>query len=91
MKYISYGQSSIGHGGGLSWEFITKRLFITPYNGSESAGCSRSTLKKRLQEVTGLILSSFENRFTFVTDCAGTMPRVFGASVSLTKVPLSER
>lgn len=44
-----------------------------------------------IEKIRGLTISSFENRFTFVTDCAYIMPRVFDASVSSTKVPFSAR
>ena len=36
-------------------------------------------------------MEDFEEKFTFETDCAPTMPKVFGASVSPAKVPYSQR
>lgn len=91
MNYIEFGRKSLSNGGGITWKFVTRLLFIINHSGAESADAIAETLNNRLSSSYGLKLSDFQKRFTFVTDSAAVMPKVFGASVSQKKVPYGER
>jgi hypothetical protein len=69
-----------------------RTLFVTehaPGNG-ESALAIRQTIDRALSDqFSGLSLDTLNEKFTFVTDWAATMPRIVGASVSEKIFPLS--
>lgn len=44
-----------------------------------------------LKKISGLGIEKFELTSSFITDCASTMPRVFGASVSINNGVYSHR
>ena len=73
-----------------TWRFCTRLLFITRCVGPESAQAISELLDKNLNQFNSSI-EKLKSSFTFVTDCAATMPAVFGASVSPNRVPYSER
>lgn len=91
LNYLKFFRRPIAQGGGIGWEMCTRLLFITPHVGSETAELIRDNINCTLKDVTGLTLESFEKTCTFITDCASTMPKVFGSSVSPNKVPYSHR
>lgn len=91
LNYIEVHRRPVSRGGGLSWKLQTRLLFITPHVGAETAEEIRKTLDECLVASTGKPLEAYEKNFTFVTDCAATMPCVFGASVSPARVPYCER
>lgn len=72
------------------WKIVRRLLFIARCSGTESASCLREMMDKQLCEY-GCSIETFSHSFTFVTDCAATMPAVFGASVSPNRVPFSEK
>lgn len=57
--------------------------------GSETADTLRELIFSNLATFDTSI-DALKHHFTFVTDCAATMPAVFGASVSPSRILLSE-
>lgn len=72
-------------------QLVTKLLFLKMHQGAETAAAIRNTLDVALMECCGIELDCFMDNFTFVTDCAATMPCVVGASASSRRVPFSEK
>lgn len=91
LNFVEVSRRPVCKGGGKVARLRSKLLFITPHSGPETAQDIRGTLENRIKATTGFHLTDFEQTFTFVTDCAATMPCVFGASVSSSRVPYSHR
>lgn len=72
-----------------TWKIIRRLLFIARSTGSESAHALRDLMDSQLKQFDTSI-ENLNKEFTFVTDCAATMPTVFGASVSPNRVSYSE-
>lgn len=64
-------------------------LFFNPHIDYETAELIRDNLNRNLKYLTGLELEQFKTTCTFITDCASTRPKVFGASISPEKVAYS--
>lgn len=91
LNYVQVQKRSLTEGGGKRAVLKSRLLFIVNHTGPETAVEIRNTIDRNLIQTTGMPLSQFEKQFTFVTDCAATMPCVFGASVSEAKVRYCER
>lgn len=74
-----------------SWKINTRLLFITPLFGVESADNSRPTIDNNLRSVTNKELADMDHQFTFITDLAATMPKIFGISIFESFVPYNQR
>lgn len=72
-------------------ERITKVIFLKQHHGPESASALRDTFDQALLEKCGVELDTFMEYFTFVTDCAATMPCIVRASASSHRVRFTER
>lgn len=58
---------------------------------SEDKTSIRDNLNENMMSPVGIDLSTFEQSFTFVIDCAATMTTDFRASVPLGKIQYGER
>lgn len=72
------------------WKMRKSLLFITRCVGSESAQVLRERIDKNLVDLNTSV-DDIKELFTFVSDCASTIPSVLGASVSSSRVAYSER
>lgn len=76
--------------GEINMKLVRHVLFLKEVTSSETAADLREMINAALMDRFQTPLSRFAEKFTFVTDCANTMPCIFGASTSLVRCPLSE-
>ena len=71
-------------------ELVCRTLFVSPLppSSGESAMSIRALLSEMCMKYTSIPFSIFQQNFTFVTDCAATMPNIVGSSVSPNVAPL---
>lgn len=77
--------------GEVSIEMKSRVMFLMEHTEAETAVALRASFDTWLQEHHGVTLDEILQSFTFVTDCASTMPCIAGASSSSRRVPFTER
>ncbi|KAI0558044.1 Zinc finger BED domain containing protein [Gracilaria domingensis] len=73
------------------FSLVSRNIFLIEHKGVESASALRSAFDHALLTRIGCELDEFMKNFTFVTDCASTMPCIVGASASSQRVPYTEK
>lgn len=89
LHYLDHQRSPLT--GTCKLQMRTQLLAFFQHEDSETAENIRKNINKAVKHSTGRSIAEFETRFTAVTDCAATMPKVFGASISPSKVPFSHK
>ncbi|KAI0567133.1 hypothetical protein FGB62_4g472 [Gracilaria domingensis] len=73
------------------FQLVSRNIFLIEHKGAASSEALRSAFDHALLTRVGVELDDFVRNFTFVTDCASTMPCIVGASSSSQRVPFSEK
>lgn len=90
VHYIKVGKPSMLTGRRPAW-MVSRILLLKEHIFAETAINIRELLRSGLQNEYGVEFDQFMSRFTFVTDCASTMPCIVGASSSSSRVPFTEK
>lgn len=75
----------------MSRKFLTRVLLIVNNRGIETEKPIKETMKQMFVSVTCMNISSFEGRFTFLSDCTTVMPVLFGTFYFTIKVLYGKR
>ena len=70
---------------------MVRNVFLIQHEGPESASYLRKAFDNVLKDQYEISLDQLTENFTFVTDCAATMPKIVGASSSSSRIPFSEK
>jgi len=69
---------------------VCKVQLLQKQVGAESASAFRDMLGASLSQQCGLDFNQMMAQFTFVTDCATTLPCIVGDSASSSRVPFTQ-